>query len=446
MKAKTIKRISLISIITIVTLVLSLVAVAFLTTAQPQAQAAVDKLYTSEYKGDNGTLDGQHYDRNTIAAKYGVDTSDVFTITSGAELYDFFNGKYIQKVGFLDCDVAIAYNATREGYDTISNVSSSAAIFDDIFDGNGYTVKIYGGAGESNSTQTITDNDRPNRIEQIGRYDSIDVWYEYTGFLVAQNYGTIANFTIDYTSPHSAIVAINGSSQTADGSLGMNISDRLLSQSEGVFSAGIVAGLNGYNGVIDNVKINVDNAFTVIKRAGKSGKYNENAAYVGAIAGRAEENSKINNCWVDMPTINTGVYAGTQGKSGNSTQTDRHVLAVAGGLVGNMDIGTAQLTYCALTGNGTVKGFGNRAGGDGKFKVYAGGAVGGSIKIAGETSVADCYNNDDLLIKDGQIKGIISSWVGSRFSNMDKVARESFGSLFGAVGTDDSIKSISMLY
>ncbi|MDE6361462.1 MAG: hypothetical protein K2L53_00625, partial [Clostridia bacterium] len=450
MKAKTLKRISLISILIIAALVASLVALTFMVDAQPQAQAATETLYKAEYQGDNGTLpDGRHETIDGIAAKYGVTTSQVFSIQSGLELYKFLNGDYSgYKVGFLTRDVAMSYNSPRDGYDNITE-NSSAAIFGDIFDGNGYTVKIYGGAGTANSTQEIKDDDgyRLERRNGAARYDSQETWYEFTGYMVAQNYGKLVNFTIDYTSPHSDIVAINGSAPNADGSLGMNTTDRLFSYREGVFSAGIIAGLNGYGGVIDNVKINVNNAFTAIKRAGKTGKFIENGAYVGAIAGRAEDNSKINNCWVDFAASNTGVFAGAQGKSGANLDSEKlHVLAIAGGFVGNMDIGTAQLTYCALTGNGVVKGFGNRAAGARRFKVYAGGAVGACIRITGEFSVADCYNDDNLQIKDGQIQGIISSWTGSRFTNMDNQAKETLGMLFGAVGSDDYIKSVALLY
>ena len=95
MKGKTLRKISLISIFIIAALVLSLVAVTFLTNTQPKAQAAAGVLYTAEYQGDNGTLpNGQHYNRDTIAAKYGVSTSQVFSITSGAELYGFLSGEY----------------------------------------------------------------------------------------------------------------------------------------------------------------------------------------------------------------------------------------------------------------------------------------------------------------------------------------------------------------
>lgn len=449
MKGKTLRKISLISIFIIAALVLSLVAVTFLTNTQPKAQAAAGVLYTAEYQGDNGTLpNGQHYNRDTIAAKYGVSTSQVFSITSGAELYGFLSGEYSSyKVGFLTCDVAIAYNATREGYDTI-NQSSSAAIFDDIFDGNGYTVKIYGGVGLANSTEEIKDNEGYRSTYRNGadRYDNIDIWYEFSGFLVAQNYGTITNFTLDYTSPHNVIEAVWGETGNKTGDLGMSTVDRLMSSSEGVFAAGIVAGLNGYGGVIDNLKISVKNAFTVIKRAGKSGLYLENAGYSGAIAGRIEDNSKINNCWVDLDN-GAGVFAGAQGKATSNPLTDNHnALAVAGGLVGNIDSGTAQITYCALTGNGQVKAFANRAAKDGKFKSYSGGIAGGCVKIATDSSVTDCNSDTDVRVRVGQIKGIISSWTGSRFSNYNNRPQESMGSLFDAVGSDDEIESLAILF
>ncbi|MDE6605143.1 MAG: hypothetical protein K2K85_03870 [Clostridia bacterium] len=453
MRVKTLKRISLISILIIAALVVSLVAVTFLTDTQPKAQAAAGTLYTAEYQGDNGTLDGQHYDRNFIAAKYGVSTSQVFSIASGLELYKFLNGEYSSyKVGFLTRDVAIAYNASVDGYDTISE-NSSAAIFDDIFDGNGYTVKIYGGAGEANSTVEIEDDydyrltyrDGNPKYDNNGNYQ---VWYEYTGFLVAQNYGTIANFTIDYTSPHNVIEAVKV------GDLKITTANRLLSKREGVFVAGIVAGLNGYGGVIDNLKINVKNAFTVVKQnsADKDGGVpNKSAGYAGGIAGRIEDNSKINNCWVDL-AYGAGVSAGAEGRVSQFPATDNNnTFAVAGGIVGNIDTGTAQLTYCALSGSGQVKAFANRGSNDSKFRAYSGGIAGGCIRFTGTSTkgtaiVVDCNSDTNVRVKSGQIKGIISSWTGSRFTNFNNNPKESMGSLFDAVGSDDEIESLAILF
>ncbi|MDE5911816.1 MAG: hypothetical protein K2H24_05730, partial [Clostridia bacterium] len=350
---------------------------------------AAGTLYTAEYQGDNGTLDGQHYDRNFIAAKYGVSTSQVFSIASGLELYKFLNGEYSSyKVGFLTRDVAIAYNATVDGYDTISE-NSSAAIFDDIFDGNGYTVKIYGGAGKANSTTEITDDSdyRLTYRNDAEKYDYINVWYEYTGFLVAQNYGTIANFTIDYTSPHNVIEAVNV------GDLNTSTANRLLSNRDGVFVAGIVAGLNGYGGVIDNLKINVRNAFTIIKlnsTKSNGGLFTESTGYSGGIAGRIEDNSKINNCWVDL-AYGSGIFAGAEGRVSRFPATDNNnTCAIAGGIVGNIDTGTAQITYCALSGSGQVKAFANRGSNDSKFRAYSGGIAGGCIRFANYSTITDC--------------------------------------------------------
>lgn len=457
MKAKTLKRISLISILIIATLVASLVALTFMVDTQPQAQAATEKLYKAEYQGDNGTLpDGRHETRETIAAKYGVTTGQVFSIQSGSELYKFLNGDYSSyKVGFLTCDVAMSYNIARDGYQTI-NQNSSAAIFDDIFDGNGYTVKLHGGAGAANSSVEIEDDYDYRLTYRNGaaKYDNsnINVWYEYTGFLVAQNYGTIANVTIDYTSPHNVIEAVWGRTDSGTGDLGMDDTDRLKSSRKGVFAAGIVAGLNGYGGVIDNLKVNVNNAFTVIKTEGIEGYFNQNAAYSGAIAGRIEDNSKINNCWVNLAAQTSGVFAGAQGKATNWGSWDNHnTLAIAGGIVGNIDKGTAQITYCALTGEGQVKAFANRASEDAKFRSYSGGVAGGCMKFAGSTnknaeSVADINTDSNVCVNLGQIKGIVSSWTGSRFVNFNNKPQESSGSLFDAVGTDEVVESVALLF
>lgn len=452
MKDKYLKRIGLISIAIIAALVLSLAGVTFLTNSQPKANAAdTSTLYKAEYKGENGTA--KHVDASTIAARYGVSTTEVVKITSGSMLFAFLNGtNYNYKVGYLSTNVSISYDSAHtSGYDYVG-VSSSAAIFEPgrVLDGNGWEINIYGGVGISNSTNEVTDAQdyRATYRKSGGLYDKLNVWYEYTGFLVAQNYGTINNCTINYDSSHTIIDATSGVVGSETGGLGMDTTNRIFSRSEGVFSAGIVAGLNGYGGVIDNVKINATKSFTVVKRAGKTGYYLENGCYAGAIAGRAEDNSTINNCWVDLAD-GGGVFAGSQGKSGTAAfaSTDNlAVLAMAGGIVGNINAGTAKISYCALTGSGAVKAFGNRAAKNGYYKIYAGGVTGGCIQISDNMTIEDGWTSEEPQLKYGQIQGILSSWTGSRFTNLDNTPRQTVGSLFGVVGTDDNILSVALLY
>ncbi|MDE6275966.1 MAG: hypothetical protein K2M75_05440 [Clostridia bacterium] len=454
MKEKTLKRISLISVAIIVALALALVGVMHLSNSQPKAQAAAGTLYKAEYQGENGTT-AAHLQLADMRQKYdNLADSNIYQISTGAELYNFLNGIVNRKVGFLTKDVYLSYNSDRSGYDRV-NVNSSNAIFQSgrVLDGNGYTINIYGGSGNAGGTNdsdkitAVTDETRATYGRQGEKYDGTNVWYEYTGFLVAQNYGTIKDCTINYNSPHTNIEADKGQTgKDVIGALGMDATNKILSSQEGMLCAGIITGLNGYGGSIDNVKLNVTSAFTVVKKEGtKHGWYLENGCYAGAIAGRAENNSVINNCWVDLAS-GTGVFAGAQGQGGLSTD-DRTSFAVAGGLVGNLDSGTGKITYCALTGTGAVKAFGNRAPKAAYFKIYAGGVVGGCVKIGGNMSILDCYgDNEDPQLQYGQIQGIISSWTGSRFTNMDNNSKETFGSLFGAVGTDDNILSVALLY
>ncbi len=57
-------------------------------------------------------------------------------------------------------------------------------------------------------------------------------------FLVAQNYGTITNFTLDYTSPHNVIEAVWGETGNKTGDLGMSTVDRLMSSREARICSG----------------------------------------------------------------------------------------------------------------------------------------------------------------------------------------------------------------
>ncbi len=451
MRSKTQKKFILISSVAIMIL-LAMMTFILLDTSAPVAQAAAGDMYVAEYVGDNGSLPGDaHLTKEEIAAKYNKSTLSVLTINSGQMLYDYLNGNYSgYSVGYLESDVGISYNSVKEGYYN-TNVNSSNAIFDRIFDGNGYTLNLYGGVGDANSNVEISDNDarRKSRRNNLDGYGPIEVWYEYTGFLVAENYGTIANLKIDYTSPHTGIVAEKGE-WNGDGPLGIAKSNRILSKRDGSFCAGIVAGLNGYGGVIDNVKLTLNNAFTAIKMYyngdGKgNGYYTENTAYAGGIAGRIEENSTISGCWVDITDSAAGIYSGAQGKSASSVtgNTDNHnALAMAGGIVGNIDSGTAKLEYCAISGTGQIRAFANRA--TKGYRAYAGGIAAGCVQIKDYSTVTDC--NSGTAVQAGQIKGAISAWTGSRFTNFDNVPRTSMGLLFDAVGTDENVESLAILF
>ena len=456
MRLKTVKKLSLISaIVIVIALALSLAMVAVMRAPNNEAHAAAGDVYFSEYKGNNGTLEGVpdgHYTAEQVAQKYNVGQSFLLAIDNGATLYNFLNGAYETcPVGYLTADVGISYNTVKDGHYKIDQ-NSSNAIFDRVLEGNGYTVSIYGGAGYANSTEEIRDDQdyrktRRNNLDKYGNANA-EIWYEYTGFLVAQNYGTIANLTIEYSSPHTTITADKGVTN-GTGPLGLSTSNRIMSSREGTFVAGIVAGLNGYNGKIDNIRLNVHNAFTAIKKASNNtGYYNENSSYSGGIAGRAEENSKINNCWIDI--INGGIFAGTEGKPAAWGSLDDHfAMAIAGGFVGNIDSGNAEVTYCALTGVGQVKAFANRASAEDRFKAYAGGIIGGCVQMVGNDkweckSVADC--NSGVSVNAGQIRGAISSWQGSTYDNFNNSPQTVAGMLFGAVGTDDVVTSISLLY
>lgn len=187
MRSKTQKKFILISSVAIMIL-LAMMTFILLDTSAPVAQAAAGDMYVAEYVGDNGSLPGDaHLTKEEIAAKYNKSTLSVLTINSGQMLYDFLNGNYANySVGYLESNVGISYNSVKEGYYN-TNVNSSNAIFDRIFDGNGYTLNLYGGVGDANSNVEISDNDarRKSRRNNLDGYGPIEVWYEYTGFLLS---------------------------------------------------------------------------------------------------------------------------------------------------------------------------------------------------------------------------------------------------------------------
>lgn len=460
MRSKVFKKLILISAVALVA-VLALVFGVFFQSSQPIAQAADSASYLAEYQGNNGRVDGPydgHFGMSDIASRYGVAQGSVMAIDTGAKLYNFLNNQYPDKaVGYLTGDVAISYNIDRDGYDRI-NVNSSSAVFDKVFDGNGYTIKLHGGEGAAESTQEIKDDqdDRLTRRNGMQAYAGCNLWYEYSGFLVAQNYGTIANVTIDYTSPHVMIAATQGS-QTSPGGLGNDTKTGMITSARpGIFSMGIVAGINGYNGVIDNVKLNVANAFVAVKLlySNKTGEYTENTCYAGGIAGRIEDNSRISNCWVDLAAT-AGVMGVAQGKNKSWPTDTQFSMAVVGGIVGNIDgnldgisgkegMGSGKILSCVLSGEGQVKAFANMASDNSNFIAFAGGVAGGVVYMNGSQSI--WASEMDILVREGQIRGIMSSWRGVAFTNHKNSPTFIMGSLFGSVGTDDVIQSIALLY
>ena len=183
---------------------------------------------------------------------------------------------------------------------------------------------------------------------------------------------------IDYKSNHGGITATTGNSSGINIQPGFLGADADLAtglfNENGLFgvSAGIVVGMNGEGGNIDNVRLNVNGNFKVIDFQGGESDMYYNCAFVGGFAGRAGKNSNIKNSQINIAD-NAGVYSGVEGPRLDNGLWDGWGLAVAGGLVGKMDKGMAEteggeiknsrMEYCAVTGGGTVKAYVSRASG-----------------------------------------------------------------------------------
>ncbi len=463
MKSKALNKISIILIaaLLIAALATTLCFIDGSGSAVPSANAA-EALSVSSYRGTEGQVesyiddagqivepekaeDGRgHFTKAQLAAQLNVGASAIKEITNGNDLYRYFNGEFSEEYAMLTQDVSLSYNIEKPGYDKVA-VNSSNSTFSKYFDGNGYTVNLHGGVGTGNFS-----------AEYLDKYDSFGaIYYQHTGYLCAINKGTIKNVTIEYTSSHTAINASTGVSGDYDGPMNVDTAYGLFSPDPNncFGTAGIIAGLNGDGGLIDNIKLNLNDAFKYIAWRGKgsskhgSHRYAENATAAGGIAGRAGDGSVISNSLVNI-SERAGVYAGTRGIAGWATD-DKSGLAMAGGFVGKMDAGTASITYCALTGSGAVKAFVNRADEAKHFRAYAGGITGGCVDITGAMDLDDVCATDSTtgknVLRSGQINGILSSWTGMASCNYDNNEVKVAGQLFFSIGSG-AAQSCVVLY
>ncbi len=436
---------------------------------KPMIADAAENVLKATYAGTHGQLtdvEGGHRTdeqaKQNLVANYGASESMILKITTGQQLYEFINGESLlagYTHAYLANDVGIAYsggNGAGLGYDYTTNKNSSGAIFDKVLDGNGYTLNLWGGVGYIEYTE-YTDN----------YFSAGNTLYRYSGLFAAINRGTIANLVIDYKSNHGGITATTGNSSGINIQPGFLGADADLAtglfNENGLFgvSAGIVVGMNGEGGNIDNVRLNVNGNFKVIDFQGGESDMYYNCAFVGGFAGRAGKNSNIKNSQINIAD-NAGVYSGVEGPRLDNGLWDGWGLAVAGGLVGKMDKGMAEteggeiknsrMEYCAVTGGGTVKAYVSRASGKNgsasAFRAYSGGAIGACLNIVSNGSLADggkdTSEEGKHILNIGQVNGIISDWTGLSQNNYDNVDNVSYSQMFGSVG--QNVGSCALLF
>ena len=441
---------------------------------KPMTANAADNLFKATLASDAGQLpdvEGGHRSdtdaKNYLKNNYGAPEGGVLKITSGEQLYDFINNSSnAYRYAYLANDVGIAYsdgNGAGEGYDYKTSAISSAAVFNKVLDGNGYKVNIWGGVGVyggSNGSSYVLETDT--------YFTSGTTYYNYTGYLMAINRGTVMNLTVDYKSSHFAITAVRGNMRGTAVSSGFIGQDGV--QTTGLFDndggagavAGIIAGMNGDGGTIDNVRLNLNSNFKVVDYQGSSGEMYKNFAFAGGFVGRAGRGSTLKNSHIDMAE-GTGIYCGVQGAELKLVGWDGWGLALSGGLVGKIDQGAAEgdimknavVEYCAVTGSGTVKAYISRAAGTGTsdsnqrmgFRAYSGAAIGACVNILSSSSIADGgkeSTTNSHIVNKGQIKGIVSDWTGLCQNNYENYDNVTYGQLFGSVGFN--VESSALLF
>lgn len=414
-----------ISISVIAVLLIAVLAVAMSSALGAEQMSVVsaateETLMYASYNGTNGQItddaavDG-HYDKSQLAAQLGLsDPNSLLAITSGQMLYDYLNnsGSYSSyQYAFLANDVAIAFSGiSKSGYSTVS-VHSSNSVFTKYLDGNGYKVSIEAGSGNGSFA-----NPGDNTGDNGGTH-----WF--TGYLCAVNQGTIKNLTIDFTSNH--IITQSASNPNA----------LYVPQDSGVVaSAGIVTGLN--KGTIDNIRLNVNGIFNFYMKPGGDRKLYQNTGYVGGIAG-AMTAGVLSNSQVNIST-DGGIEVFVEGEAAFLPTDHWNSGTAAGGMIGKLQSGSAKVEYCALTGGGRIYACSNTSHGDVDKMSFAGGAIATSSNINGDVTF------DSAEVNEGQIKGIISSWTGTREDNWGKTYKSVKGLLFDFVGKN--VQSCAVLY
>ena len=428
---------------------------------KPMTAKAADNVFSATYAGTHGQLpdvDGGHRTDEQEAEYFsGVSSDKVLKITTGEQLYNFINGESDKTHAYLANDVGIAYSSgtgAGTGYDFTTDKTSSSAIFTKTLDGNGYTVNIWSGQGQYEYY-----TDRNDTYFTFGATS-----YRYTGLLMAINKGTVENLTIEYRANHGGITATTGIYWSGGwkGNTGIESDTNCIYSPEGSNDntiAGVVAGMNGDGGVINNVRLNLGSNFKVINKLSAKGSNDliYNMGFVGGMVGRLGRGSSMKNSQIDIAE-NAGIYCGVAGSADGTwaLTDDMASLAVAGGLIGKIDQGVmdgdvvknAVVEYCAVTGSGTIKAIANKAkGNDSYYRAYSGGAIGACFNIAKAVDgVEDGGKNSGTkhIVNKGQVKGIISTWTGVSQNNYQNANNTSYGQLFGSVG--ENIASCALLY
>ena len=182
----------------------------------------------------------------------------------------------------------------------------------------------------------------------------------------------------------------------------------------------MVTGLN--KGTIDNIRLNLNSVFSLYMKPGGDRTLFENTSYIGGFAGVMTAGI-ISNSQVDIAT-DGGVSVFVEGQK-TGLLDDFNTGSVAGGMIGKLQKGDAKVEYCALTGSGRIYACSNTS--DVTKMSFAAGAIATSANIAGHVIF------DEAEVNEGQIKGIISSWTGTREDNWGDNYKSVKGLLFDAV-------------
>lgn len=413
-----------ISISVIAVLLIAVLAVAMSSALGAEQMSVVsaateETLMYASYNGTNGQItddaavDG-HYDKSQLAAQLGLsDPNSLLAITSGQMLYDYLNnsGSYSSyQYAYLANDVAIAFSGiSKSGYSTVS-VHSSNSVFTKYLDGNGYKVSIEAGSGNgsfANPGDNIGDNGGTH-------------WY--TGYLCAVNQGTIKNLTIDFTSNHIR-------TQSASNPNALYVPQ----ESKVIASAGIVTGLN--KGTIDNLRLNINSTFSFYMKPGGDRTLYQNTSYVGGIAG-AQSAGIILNTQVNLDASDS-IALFVEGQDAFLPTDSHNTGSAVGGILAKIVTGDSKVEYCAVTGSGSLFACSNTSDYADKMSF-----AGGAIAISG--NIKDDISFDGATVNEGQIRGIISSWTGTREDNYANNYKSVNGLLFDAVGK--SVQSCAVLY
>ncbi len=349
--------------------------------------------YSGKSFSNDGNVDGGHRSVDQVKAEYPG--ADVVTVSNENSLLTEIGDSTSQtpanpqKVILLMSDVTLPQVTLRTTH-LQQNV---------VFDGNGYTINLSSTAGRFEGVEA-PENDY---------FTYWGGWLRpmYGGVFVGFNEGTICNTRFVFTSDHN----YNGQDWNGSGSNYQRGSVYSPHTAISAATFGIVTGIN--SGTIDNCYLDMKNTFYAVKEGCETfanhGRLDSNPVCAGGVAGAMYPDSVVSNStfYQADATVLAGVAQGNR----NRMTADRAVMAVVGGIAGNVtgsgEKGCKLFNCSVLSGDGChIYALAGEASKDENRSGSAGSVIGGSV------GADDLLRAQIMSVKSDTIVGMIVGWHG----------------------------------